>query len=95
MASVFKFPKNAKKRSIFYTDENGKRRKKTGYTDTRESERLLDRDALALWVSINEEPCLIGSAQSFEYINSSSGDDPCVSRPSSSIRAYYSRPSNW
>ena len=40
MASVFKFPENAAKWTILYTDENGKRRKKVGYTDKRESERL-------------------------------------------------------
>ena len=40
MASVFKFPANAVKWTILYTDENGKRRKKAGYSDKRESERL-------------------------------------------------------
>jgi integrase len=39
LASVFK-PTGAKKYVIFYTDENGRRRKKTAYTDKRESERL-------------------------------------------------------
>ena len=39
MASVFK-AKGAAKYTILYTDENGSRRKKRGYTDKRESERL-------------------------------------------------------
>ena len=39
MASVFK-SKGATKWTILYTDENGKRRKKAGYTDRRETERL-------------------------------------------------------
>jgi integrase len=40
MASVFKFPKSALTWTIVYTDQHGKRRKKKGYTDKRESERL-------------------------------------------------------
>ena len=40
MASVFKSPKNALTWTIVYTDHRGKRRKKKGYTDKRESERL-------------------------------------------------------
>ena len=40
MASVFKSPKNAPTWTIVYTDEHGARRKKKGYTDKRESERL-------------------------------------------------------
>jgi integrase len=39
MASVFK-PKGAAKYVIFYTDENGRRRKKTGATDKAVSERI-------------------------------------------------------
>ena len=39
MASIFK-PANSKKYVILYSDENRKRRKKTAYTDKRESERL-------------------------------------------------------
>lgn len=39
MASVFKID-GAAKYTILYRDENGKRRKKAGYTDKRESERL-------------------------------------------------------
>lgn len=39
MASVFK-SKGDVKFTILYTDENGKRRKKVGYADKRESERL-------------------------------------------------------
>jgi integrase len=40
VASVFKFPKNALTWTVVYTDQHGKRRKKKGYTDKRESERL-------------------------------------------------------
>jgi hypothetical protein len=40
VASVFKSPKNAPTWTIVYADEHGKRRKKKGYTDKRESERL-------------------------------------------------------
>ena len=40
MASVFKFPKSALTWTIVYTDQHGKRRKKKGYADRRESERL-------------------------------------------------------
>ena len=43
MASVFKSPKNAPRWTIVYTDEHGKRRKKQGYTDKRETERLAAR----------------------------------------------------
>jgi integrase len=39
MASVFKID-GAKRYTIVWTDENGRRRKKAGYTDRRESERL-------------------------------------------------------
>jgi integrase len=39
MASVFK-PRNSNKYVILYTDESRRRRKKTAYTDKRESERL-------------------------------------------------------
>ena len=39
MASVFK-PEGSKKYKVVYTDENRRRRKKTAYTDKRESERL-------------------------------------------------------
>ena len=42
MASVFK-PADFKKYVIVYTDENGRRRKKTAYTDKRESERLANQ----------------------------------------------------
>ena len=40
MASVFKSEMAATKYTILYYDENSKRRKKTGYTDKRESERM-------------------------------------------------------
>ncbi len=40
MASVFKATKNAERYTILYYDEHGKRRKKMGYSDKRESERL-------------------------------------------------------
>src|SRR6516165_5786479 len=40
VATVFKAPKNASTWTIVYTDHRGKRRKKKGYTDRRESERL-------------------------------------------------------
>jgi hypothetical protein len=39
MASVFK-PTGSKKYVIFYTDENGRRRKKTGATDKTVTERI-------------------------------------------------------
>ena len=39
MASVFK-SKGKSEYTIFYVDEHGKRRKKKGFTDKRESERL-------------------------------------------------------
>jgi integrase len=42
VASVFK-PEGAKKYVIVYADEHGRRRKKTAYTDRRESERLASK----------------------------------------------------
>ena len=42
MASVFK-PEGSKKYIIVYADEHGRRRKKTAYTDKRESERLANK----------------------------------------------------
>ena len=40
MASVFKATKNAKCYTIMYYDVNGKRRKKKGYSDNRQSQEL-------------------------------------------------------
>ena len=40
MASIFKPTKESKKYVVEYTDETGRRRKKTAYTDKRESIRL-------------------------------------------------------
>src|SRR5262245_12289089 len=42
MASIFKAA-GAKKYTIVYTDKDGKRRKKAGYTDKKESERLANQ----------------------------------------------------
>jgi site-specific recombinase XerC len=42
VASVFK-PEGSKKYVIVYSDEHGRRRKKTAYTDKRESERLANK----------------------------------------------------
>jgi hypothetical protein len=39
MASVFKAKKSATRYTIMYYDEHGKRRKKIGYTDKRESQK--------------------------------------------------------
>ena len=40
MASIFKASPRAKKYTILYFDENGKRRKKTGATDKAVTERI-------------------------------------------------------
>ena len=43
MASVFKAKKSDERYTIMYYDENGQRRKKIGYSDKRESQKLACR----------------------------------------------------